>query len=435
MSVDVIIVGAGISGLVCGQLLEREGISSLILDAADDVGGRVRTDEHEGFLMDRGFQVLLTAYPETKSVLDYESLNLCAFEPGALVHFDGKMHLVSDPLRDPRAGVITLFSPVGSLIDKMRLGKLKAELALKPTERLIARRSAHRTDETTREWLEDYGFGEEIITRFLKPFFAGVFLEDGLQTASSFCQFVFKMFSEGPTCVPEAGMGQLSRQLASRLPASSFRLGAKVERVESQGVVLSSGETIRARYVVVATDRAEAERFLDGALDQTIPWRSCCTLYFAAPEPPEERPILMLNGEGKGIINHAAVMTQVSPRYSSTGEALIAATTVGVQFHQDADLIFAARKQLREWFGSQVDQWRLIKLYRVPHALPSYEPFNQVGRGPSFLPDWLKVCGDHLETPSIESAVRTGKKAALEIIAALQSQRRAKIIPFRRAAS
>ena len=117
---EVVIVGAGMAGLTCARRLQRDGVECVVLDAADAVGGRVRTDVVQGFRLDRGFQVLLTAYSTARQWLDYESLSLMRFTAGALVWCDGRMCLVGDPWREPRALLARLRAPVGSLRDKVR---------------------------------------------------------------------------------------------------------------------------------------------------------------------------------------------------------------------------------------------------------------------------------------------------------------------------
>lgn len=125
---DVVIVGAGLAGLSCACQLTRDGLSSMLIEASDGIGGRARTDEVNGFLLDRGFQVLLTEYPEAKRVLDYPALRLHSFEPGALIRTNGKFHRVADPWRLPSAMLSTLSAPVGTVADKLSLGKLRQRL-------------------------------------------------------------------------------------------------------------------------------------------------------------------------------------------------------------------------------------------------------------------------------------------------------------------
>jgi phytoene dehydrogenase-like protein len=126
--IDVIVVGAGLAGLACARELVRLGRSVRVLEAAETVGGRIRTERHQGFLLDRGFQVLQTAYPEAGRALDLAALDMRAFVPGALIRFEGRFHRIADPWRQPLTALSTLFSPVGTLAAKWRMALLRRRL-------------------------------------------------------------------------------------------------------------------------------------------------------------------------------------------------------------------------------------------------------------------------------------------------------------------
>ncbi|HEX8575212.1 MAG TPA: oleate hydratase, partial [Flavobacterium sp.] len=152
MQPDVIIIGAGISGLTAAIYLHRQGKKVQILEATGRDGGRIKTDHHNGFLLDRGFQVLLTAYPECKELLDYDQLNLKRFLPGATVLYDGGQFEIADPLRRPSATFATAFAPVGTIKDKVNTLLLKTRL-LKSTIPDIFKQK----EQTTVQQLLDYG--------------------------------------------------------------------------------------------------------------------------------------------------------------------------------------------------------------------------------------------------------------------------------------
>ena len=160
-SSPVLIVGAGIAGLACAVTLHRANIPFLLFDRDNEVGGRVRTDEVDGYRLDRGFQVLLTAYPEAKRFLDYEKLDLQACYPGSKVWFENRFHRVADPFRHPIDGIKSLLTPIGTLADKLRVGLMRMGL--------LSSRSMPDNCSTINA-LENMGFGHSMIDRFWKPF-------------------------------------------------------------------------------------------------------------------------------------------------------------------------------------------------------------------------------------------------------------------------
>ena len=217
-SEEIIIIGAGLSGLSCAIALQKAGKRPLLLEASDGPGGRVRTDKLDGFLLDRGFQVYLDAYPTAGQLLDIPELDLHAFEPGALVFREGKLHRVIDAFRRPRELVNSALAPIGNLLDKARVGRLRFSLMRKPTADI-----AESEDLSTEQYLRNFGFSSTIIDRFFRSFYGGIFLERDLRTSSRMFEFTFKMFSRGSATLPAQGMGQISKQLAQHLPEDRIR--------------------------------------------------------------------------------------------------------------------------------------------------------------------------------------------------------------------
>ncbi|QRK09231.1 FAD-dependent oxidoreductase [Archangium violaceum] len=402
---NVIVVGAGLAGLTCARLLHQAKVKVRVLEASDGVGGRVRTDVVEGFQLDRGFQVFLTAYPEPRRWLDYDALDFQRFFPGALVWREGCLHKVADPFRRPLQAAAHAFNRVGSFTDKLHILDLRQQSLAGSVEDVLLRRQ-----KTSREYLRDVGFSEEMVEAFLRPFFAGIFLEKELRTSSRVLEFVFRMFATGATAVPAKGMGALSSQLAAKLPVGAVKLNAPVEEVWGHRVRLISGEREEADAVVVATDAPAAEELLPGMLPRRMNAVTC--LYFAAPEPPVRGPYLVLNGEGRGPVNNLAVMSEVAPAYAPEGQALVSVSVLETE--EDPETLEArVREQLTEWFGGAVAKWRHLRTYEIPHALPAQppesfaEPHRQVRLSPG-----LYVCGDYRENGSIEGAMVSGRRAA-----------------------
>jgi phytoene dehydrogenase-like protein len=400
---DVIIVGAGLSGLSCARRLQKEGLNFLLLDAADAVGGRVRTDDVEGFQLDRGFQVFLTAYPECMDQLDYESLRLCGFIAGSLVRYRGRFEKVTDPWREPGGLLANLFSPVGSLMDKYRVSRLRGELTRMTLEEIFS-----SPETSTLQALQRRRFSQKMIDMFFTPLFGGVLLDQKLAASSRMFEFVFKMMAEGDVALPERGMRAIPEQLAEKLPAGSVRLGARVKSVEARRVVLDTGEELECESVVVATEGPEAARLV-GSL-RSVPSRMVTCMYFAAKEPPIEEPILVLDGNGRGPVTNLCVPNLIAPNYAPKGEYLVSMTVLGAPSRDESTLMEMTRKQMKRWFGLVAQEWRHLRTYRLTHALPAVTPLEW--HRPARLGQGVFVCGDHRGTPSINGAMESGRIAA-----------------------
>jgi phytoene dehydrogenase-like protein len=409
---DVIVVGAGLAGLACSRALAAARLKVLLLEGGDAAGGRVRTDAHEGFLLDRGFQVYLTAYPEGRRALDLTALGLRRFVPGAKVWHDGRLHTVADPLRRPGEALSHLFGGPGTFGDKLRVLELRQAALSGELEDLW-----HRPERTSRRYLEELGFTDGMLEGFLRPFFAGIFLERELTTSSRFLEFVFRMFSTGDTVVPEQGMGAIPEQLAAKLPTGMLRMRAPVAEVWGHRVRLADGETIGAKAVVVAADPTGAVGLLPGM--PAHPMNRVTCLYFAAPEPPVAGPWLVLNGEGRGLVNNVAVMSEVSPAYAPKGQALVSVSVLGEPLKAEA-LQGRVREELTGWFGGAVAAWRHLRTYVLPQALPAQPPSAlEPPRRTVRLSPGLYVCGDHRDNASIDGALGSGRRAAEALLADL----------------
>jgi phytoene dehydrogenase-like protein len=402
---DVVVVGAGLAGLACSLHLSEAGMPVRLLEASDGVGGRVRTDLVSGFRMDRGFQVLLTAYPETQRALDYTALDLRPFRPGALVRHGGRFHELSDPWRRPSRLVGTFLSDVGTFADRLRMARYRARTRAGSLSALFG-----RPETTALGRLRGEGFSESMIDAFFRPFFGGVLLDRGLSASSRMLDFVFRMMAEGQVALPADGMGAIPDQMARRLPPGTVRLGTRVASLSPREVRLESGETVTAGAVVVATEGPEAAR-LTGQLAAPVS-RSVTALYFAADRAPIAEPILILDGDGRGPVNNLCFPSQVAPSYAPASATLVSASVLEGPEDPSA-LESAVRAQLTKWFGAEVSRWRLLRTYRIPHAQPDQTPpaLEPVER-PVELTGGLFVCGDHRDTASLHGALVSGRRAA-----------------------
>ena len=414
MHPDVLVIGAGLSGLACALRLQQAGLRPHIIEAADRPGGRIATDERDGFLLDRGFQVLQTWYPEARHLLDYEALDLRPFYPGAMVRVDRRFHRVSDVWRHPERLPEMLASPVGSFGDKLKLLSLRQHALKGDLAALYT-----RPETTALAFLREFGFSERIIERFFRPFFAGVFFDPELSVSSRAFEFVFRAFALGDTALPAHGMECIPQQLAGRLIPDSVQCGHRVERLLDSQAVLGNGERIRARAIVIATDGGEAARLL-GADAQ--PNRGTTCFYFAAPRAPFDGPYLVLNGNGAadGPINSLLCPSNLSSAYAPAGHALVSVNVFGAGHNPDA-LETAVRKQLVAWYGNQVQHWRRIAVYRLPAALPAQTPPVNAPARARQVSDWLWVCGEYAAPPSIHWALSSGNAVADAVVDSLRS--------------
>jgi phytoene dehydrogenase-like protein len=407
---DVVIVGGGLAGLACARHLHQHGVSFQIIEASDGLGGRVRTDRVAGFLLDRGFQVLQTAYPEAQRVLDYPKLDLHTFIPCAVMHIDDQSYRLADPLRMPLAAFESLLSPFATMSDKVRFLALRQRLHRKSIDSIF--KSEERT---TLDALQQGGFSPTIVSWFFRPFLRSIFLEKGLKTSSRMFEFAFKMFTDGYAGLPANGMGAIPDQLASKLPAESVRLNTKVVSVSPSSVTLEYGEHVKARAVVVATEGPEACRLIPG-LDPVISCSTTC-MYFVAERDPLGSPILALNGDGSGVINSLCVPSSVAPSYAPAGSSLISVSVLGIPDEDNQKLEMKVRPQLKSWFGADVDSWRSFRTYRIHHALPSQAfPARSLSQRAVRMQQGLYVCGDHRDIASIQGALVSGRRTAEAIL-------------------
>jgi phytoene dehydrogenase-like protein len=407
--IETVVVGAGLAGLCAARRLAGAGVSVAVLEAEPVVGGRVATDVVDGFLLDRGFQVYNTAYPESARVLDHDALDLRVFTPGALVRVGDRLHRVADPRRRPLTAPGTLFAPIGSPLDKARIALLSGRDAFRSAGKLAAARET-----STYEALRARGLSDTMIDRFLRPFLAGVFLERDLSTSSRFFDLVWRTFARGKVCVPAGGMRRIPEQLAAGLPADAVHCDVRVESVEPGRVVTDQG-TIRANSVIVATDPETAGLLLPSI--EVPHLHSVTTVYHVAPEPPVREPTLVLDGEARSPIVNTVVLTEAAPDYSPDGRALVSTSVLGLDPPEDA----ALRRELERLYGVSTSDWETAAVVRVPGALPAVPPPLRI-RQPVDLGDGLYVSGDHRDTPSIQGAMVSGRRTATAVLRARRTR-------------
>ncbi|MBW1596066.1 NAD(P)/FAD-dependent oxidoreductase [Streptomyces sp. JJ38] len=400
---DTVVIGAGLAGLACALDLCRAGRRVALLEASDAVGGRMRTDRRDGFLLDRGFQVVNTSYPQLKRRLDLRGLRLRPFTPGFVAHTSAGPVRLTDPTRRPSAAGDLVPGRALPARDLAAMTALTARDALAPVRLL-----KHGADRSTADALTRAGVSAQTVTEILRPFLSGVFLEDRLETSARFFHLVWRSMVRGTLCLPADGVGAVPARLAQRLPGEVLRLETPVAAVTASGVLLDDGSEMPAATVVVATDAAAAARLLPGL---AVPdSRTVTTYYHAAERTPLAEPTLVVDSFGE-VLN-TCVLTEAAPTYAPPGTALISTSVLGEDRPGVAE---AALRRLAGLYGTDTSGWRRIAAYTVRGALPAMRPPWPLSRT-TRLSAARYVCGDHRATGSVQGALASGTRAAREVL-------------------
>ncbi|WP_254897591.1 NAD(P)/FAD-dependent oxidoreductase [Kitasatospora sp. NA04385] len=407
-AVDVAVVGAGLAGLACALDVAAAGGRVRLLEAADAVGGRMRTDLRDGFRLDRGFQVFNTSYPQVRRRLALRPLRLRPFTPGfALVGPAGR-RLVVDPLRRPGLAGDLLGGRVLPARDAAVLGALTVRDALLPAALLRRGREV-----STAAALRRAGVSTATVDGVLRPFLAGVFLEDGLTTSARVFHLYWRSMVRGTLALPAAGIGAVPAALAALLPPGVLELEAPVAGVHEGGVLLADGRELAARRVVVATEPGAAAALLPGF--PLPPTRAVTTFYHAAERSPLAAPTLLVDG-GRRVLN-SVVLSEVVPGCAPPGLALVSTSVLGVTAEERS-----VRARLAELYECDTSGWEPLAAYRIPGALPAMPAPHPLTRSTRWAPGRY-VCGDHRATGSVQGALASGARAAREVLADLAAGR------------
>ena len=404
----ITIIGAGIAGLTCAKYLKDKGVEVVVIEAADAVGGRVRTDVVDGFRLDRGFQVLLTSYPEAERLLDYDALRLNKIPSGARIRNGNEFFTMPNPLKNFLAAPQALFSPVGSLIDKARVLQLNfaTQNSVEPDL---------RSEDSTISFLKNFGFSETMLDRFFIPFFRGVFLERDLQTNSALFKFLYSQFSKGDVVIPEDGMQAIPEQIKGHLSADQIRLNTMVQKVDGRTIFLQDGEVIESDTIVLATDATTAARLLGE--ERTTEFNGTACFYFESDSSLNlsGEPFLIINSNKNELIDHILPVSDVMPSFAPKGKTLISVNVVGKREATEQEIC----SELANWFGRD-KSWNHLKTYKIPDALPQF-----FAGSPSEydlkISETLYRCGDYTAYPSLNAAIRSGRLVAEMITSGLSN--------------
>ena len=409
----IIIVGAGLAGLTCAKVLGEHGAEVAVFEASDDIGGRVRTDEHDGFLLDRGFQVYFTSYPVAKKHLDYGTLDFREFDPGAVVCRGPEKNVLSDPLRDPKSLVPSLLSDAATFGDKLR----SLDLAARAVQGGIsAGEESVEPDTSALEYLQSTGLSDRYIGSFFRPFYGGIFLNRELTTSARVLRFTLRMLATGRTVVPALGMGEIPRQLASRLQEGAIQPNSPVEALLRDGErvvgVRTAGEGHEADAVVVATEAPEARDLTGEAVPEEAVGEVC--IYYETDGLGRGKKIL-LNADDEAFVNNAVEMSNISEKYAPPGRHLLSAVILTGLDLPDDELCRRGIEDLSRWYPGA--DFKPFAVYRIPYGQFAQPP-GVHGRLPENRTQTpgLILAGEYTEDASINGSMLSGAKAAEAVI-------------------
>lgn len=417
---DVIVVGAGLAGLVAARTLAERGLSVLVLEREAEPGGRQRTRTVDGFILDRGFQLINPAYPDLPKHADLAALDLKQFRAGVLVRGTDGLALLADPRREPAAVGRMLRTTRGTgLLEPRTL----AGLARWAGPAVVAPgRSKRGDDAPLAEAWDAAGVTGPLRRAVLEPFLQGVLADPHLNTSHRFVQLLVRMFLLGTPGVPARGVQALPDQLAARARAAGARVehGVAVDRVTPEGtgvrVDTADGRALAARAAVVAVG---PEAFGPVTGQAGVPSRGLTTWWFRAPGAPAER-FLAVDGTRSGPLVHTAVMSAVAPSLSPDGTPLVQATALldpaAAPVPDEAARLHAGRI-----WGVDAAGWDLLARDDVAHALPVQSVPLELRR-PARVAPGVYAAGDHRDTASIQGAVVSGARVANAVAADLAAR-------------
>lgn len=407
MDYDVIIIGAGMSGLTAANYLHGHDLKIKVFESESEVGGRVRSFEKDGFILDRGFQVFLPAYPEASYLLNYEELELKYFLNGAYILNERKPYYLIDPLEKPSYLFNALFETSISLKDKLKLFKLKQKLKSKNLNDILKDNKRN-----TRQELAKSKFSFEIIKDFFQPFLSGIFLEQELSTNSAMYEFVIKMFNEKGAAVPAKGIGQIPKQLANNLAPGMVDCSKRVEKIEKNSVILEGGKKHRAKNIVIAVEGKSS--LLDPYLKlRNSSYVSVQNLYFSADKAMIEEALLILNSGESSVINNLCFISKVANNYAPANKELLSVTVLNENKIETEKVL----SELKKLMPDNEYNWKFIERFDIDYALPKQESINSSIPPKSLNPEkGIYIAGDFALYGSLNAAMQSGREVADQIL-------------------
>ena len=381
---EVLIVGAGLAGLNAAINLEAAGVDVRVIESSDRAGGRVASDVIDGFICDRGFQLINAQYPALQELNVLRELDFIEAPRVIEVCLGDRRHVIGDPRQVPWTA---LNRATGTIPEKIALLRFIVGRTKPGNSIGLALRSTGTCYE-----------------RVLRPFLQGVFLTDPDNVDATYGHSIIKSFVNGRPGVPRNGVGELSKALAHRV--SNIVYNTRVDGIEKTSVHTNNG-TYTANKILIATDATTATQLLD--LTEVPRMAGCITWYHAVSENPSGNGRLVVDGQRRGPIINSVVMSDVSANYAPANQHLVSTTTDLNVTESDV------RRHLAILWGVDTYAWQFIAKYEIPAALP----IHNVGRALSQsmrINDHHFVAGDHRTVPSQQGALFSGRLAAQLIL-------------------
>ncbi|MEN9449016.1 MAG: hypothetical protein RJA25_2306 [Bacteroidota bacterium] len=405
-STDVIIIGAGYSGLSAAYYLQRKGLTVKVLEALSHPGGRARSTKLDGFTLDRGIHFYHNSTTELAKIINIQELGLKNTYPGYLLRYQGMFNLFTNPLYQTLDTVSTALAKNATFSDKLKLFGLYAKLRTATYNKIVK-----EPDSSTFEYLSKNGFSKKLIDSFFRPMIASNIFDYNLQSSSRFSKLYLKSLFQDHVALPKEGIGKIAELMVKKIGEQSILYKTKVKRITDEGVELINGEFLPAKYVIIATNAIDANWIIG---ENTMP-AECShvsTLYFSTDNAPLSKPVVMLNGDnGTTLVNHVFVPTLLHPEYAPEGKHLVAVSVVKEHDLDDEELEVKCLTELSEWFGLKVMDWKHLRTFHIKYAMP-FKPIVDEVEFSKKIKENIYACGDSLSVGSMESALRSGRETA-----------------------
>jgi len=327
-------------------------------------------------------------------------LKFCYFQPGAKIFKNSKFYQISDPLKNPSEFHKTLFSPLATISDKLKIIYLKQILSNFDSNDIL-----NDIDISTKNYLSEFGFSKKFIKFFFQPFFGGIFLERELSTSSSFFKFVFSKFSNGNVVIPKQGIQEIPNQLFKNINNEKVLFNKKVTLLDKDKVFFENGTSIQFNKLVLAGDTNLVN-------ESSINYHSVKCFYFSFNEKLSSDKYIHLFPEDN-LINNVVFISDISPDYAPLDHSLLSVTLIG-NFIKTDNLIKVIQKKLSYFYKINLRKIKFLKEYQIEKALP-VQPmgcFNKKNESSKNI----FMAGDHTTHSSIEGAFLSGKKIAEKLL-------------------